>query len=240
MDMYSMNMGYEKPEFYEIEDGRVWSVSRAQFIDKTSDEAYTAFINAGGTAIKAPDENGVNTAEGLRQCLKFYGYDQGELESEEDRQVRRKNEALEESERVLSDRLRDNLLQTETFTTAQFAMFAEAELYPEWTTDTAYKVGDRIQHNGVVYQVAQDLTSSAVYPPDAAGVLALYRPLSVIDSPEADGSLENPYAFMSGMDCEAGKYYSYNGKVYKALQDMKPCIWTPGAAGTDAVWQLVE
>lgn len=240
MDMYSMNMGFEKPEFYEIEDGRVWSVSRAQFIDKSSDEAYTAFINAGGTTIKAPDENGVNTAEGLRQCLKFYGYDQGELESEEDRKVRRKNEALEESERVLSDRLRDSLLQTETFTTAQFAMFAEAELYPEWTADTAYKKGDRIQYAGIVYEVAQDLTSSSVYPPNAAGVLALYRPLSVEGSEPGDGTLESPYAFLSGMDCEAGKYYSYNGKVYKALQDMKPCVWEPGTAGTDAVWQLVQ
>ena len=229
------------PEYYEVNDGRIWSVSAAAFLaDPSSDEAYQAFLSAGGTPIKAPDGKGENSVEGLRQCLKFYGFAQGELESEEDKSARVKAEAEVQSEKILSSIMRSSMLQTTEFTAEEFATFAAAELYPKWAADVQYKQGDRIQHNGVVYQVAQDLTSSAVYPPDAAGVLALYRPLSVVGSPEADGSLENPYAFMSGMDCEAGKYYSYNGKVYKAIQDMKPCVWEPGTAGTAAVWQLAE
>ena len=232
---------FNSPEYYEVDDGRIWSVSKAAFLaDPSTDEDYQSFLASGGSPIKAPDENGVNTAEGLRQCLKFYGLAQGELESEEDKSARVKAEAEVQSEKILSSIMRSSMLQTTEFTAEEFATFAVAELYPKWAADVQYKQGDRIQHNGVVYQVAQDLTSSAVYPPDAEGVLALYRPLSAVGSLEADGSLENPYAFMSGMDCEAGKYYSYNGKVYKAIQDMKPCVWEPGSAGTAAIWQLVE
>ena len=229
------------PEYYEINDGRIWSVAKAAFLaDPSTDEDYQSFLASGATPIKAPDETGVNTAEGLRQCLKFYGFAQGELESEEDKSARVKASAETQSAEIINAVLRSNLLQTGDFTTNEFATFAAAELYPKWAADVQYKQGDRIQHNGVVYQVAQDTTSSAIYPPDAEGVLAIYRPLSAVGSPEADGSLESPYAFISGMDCEAGKYYSYNGKVYKALQDMKPCVWVPGSAGTAAIWQLVE
>lgn len=232
---------FNSPEYYEIDDGRIWSVSKAAFLtDPSTDTDYQSFLASGESPIKAPDETGVNTAEGLRQCLKFYGFAQGELESEEDKSARVKAEAEIQSEKILSSIMRSSMLQTTEFTAEEFATFAAAELYPKWISDAQYKQGDRIQHNGVVYQVAQDTMSSAVYPPDAEGVLAIYRPLSVVGSPEADGSLESPYAFISGMDCEAGKYYSYNGKVYKAVQDMKPCMWEPGSAGTAAIWQLVE
>lgn len=232
---------FDTPEYYEINDGRIWSVANAAFLaDPSSDEDYQSFLASGRSPIKAPDEPGVNTAEGLRQCLKFYGFAQGELESEDDKTARVKAEAEVQSEKILSSIMRSSMLQTTEFTAEEFATFAAAELYPKWAAGVQYKQGDRIQHNGVVYQVAQDTTSSAVYPPDAEGVLAIYRPLSAVGSPDADGSLGNPYAFISGMDCEAGKYYSYNGKVYKALQAMKPCVWEPGSVGTAAVWQLVE
>lgn len=229
------------PEYYEVNDGRIWSVSAAAFLaDPSSDEAYQAFLSAGGTPIKAPDEKGENSVEGLRQCLKFYGFAQGELESEEDKHARVKASAETQSAEIINAVLRSNLLQTGDFTTNEFATFAAAELFPAWEANTEYKQGDRIQHEGIVYQVVQDTTSSDVYPPGSEGVLAIYRPLSVSDDDSGDGTLEKPYTFLYGMDCESGKYYSYEGKVYKALQDMKPCVWVPGAAGTTTVWQLAE
>ena len=39
------------------------------------------------------------------------------------------------------------------------------------------------------------------------------------------------------MNCEEGKYYSYEGKTYLCKQTMTPCVWAPGTAG---LWQWEE
>lgn len=103
------------------------------------------------------------------------------------------------------------------------------ELYDKWVADTAYKADKLLVHNGKLYRVAQNLTSSAVYPPDAEGVLALYRP---VDKTHA-GTQEDPIPYVYGMDCTSGKYYSYNGKIYLCKADLKPCIWNPDSS----IWQ---
>ena len=78
-----------------------------------------------------------------------------------------------------------------------------------------------------------DITISGV---GSEGMLAIYRPIVLAH----EGTLEDPIPFIEGMDCERDKYYSYNGEIYKALQDMTPCVWAPGTQGTEAVWQKVN
>ena len=56
---------------------------------------------------------------------------------------------------------------------------------------------------------------------------------------EPDGSLENPFAYLSGMDVSTGKYYTFEGKLYLAKADMKPCVWPPNSPGLWQ-WSLVE
>ena len=102
-------------------------------------------------------------------------------------------------------------------------------LYDVWKADTEYKQNKLLVHNGKLYRVAQNLTSSAVYPPDAEGVLALYRP---VDKTHA-GTQEDPIPYVYGMDCTSGKYYSYNGKIYLCKADLKPCVWNPDSG----IWQ---
>lgn len=106
-------------------------------------------------------------------------------------------------------------------------------LYDAWKADTEYQQDKLLVHNGKLYRVAQNLTSSVVYPPDAEGVLALYRP---VDKTHA-GTLEDPIPYVYGMDCVEGKYYSYEDKLYLCKADMPSCIWTPGTAG---LWQWEE
>lgn len=106
----------------------------------------------------------------------------------------------------------------------------------EWAADTEYLKDTKLYYKDTLYNVAQDLTSSSVYPPDAEGVLALYRPIV----PGHKGTLDDPIPWVYGMDCTAGLYYSYNGATYKALQTMAPCTWEPGSAGTSAIWEAVE
>lgn len=90
-------------------------------------------------------------------------------------------------------------------------------------------------HEGQTYRVVQTVTPQAHQPPGGEGMLAVYRP---IDRDHA-GTQADPIPWVNGMDCYNGKYYSYEGKIYIAKMDMKPCVWIPGSSGTDTVWEEV-
>lgn len=92
-------------------------------------------------------------------------------------------------------------------------------------------------HEGQVYRMVQPsaVMPQAHQPPGGEGMLAVYRP---IDQEHA-GTQADPIPWVSGMDCYAGKYYGYEGKTYLAKLDMLPCVWTPGSAGTETVWEVV-
>lgn len=140
---------------------------------------------------------------------------------------------------IISAHLRATALQTATFTVAEYNTLASAHCFEAWQAGTSYMAGQRIEHNGVVYEVIQDVTAIENQSPDAAGMLAVYRPLSVDPSTgeEPDGTKENPYAYIEGMDVHEGSYYTYEGKLYLAKTDMLPCVWAPGTAG---LWQWEE
>lgn len=149
--------------------------------------------------------------------------------------------AKREADAVLAAKSRVNMVQTMSFTSAEFSLLAKAELFPVWTAGETYPQGRRIQHEGIVYEVvaADGVTAEAHQPPNGEGMLAVYRPLSVDPETgtEPDGTQDNPYIFIYGMDVEKDSYYSYNGKLYKAETDMPACVWPPDTAG---LWQWTE
>ena len=144
-----------------------------------------------------------------------------------------------QAEAIIRAHLRATALQTATFTVAEYNTLASAHCFEAWQAGTSYMAGQRIEHNGVGYEVMQDVTAIENQSPDAAGMLAVYRPLSVDPSTgeEPDGTKENPYAYIEGMDVHEGSYYTYEGKLYLAKTDMLPCVWAPGTAG---LWQWEE
>ena len=150
-------------------------------------------------------------------------------------------QAREEAEKILEAKSRANLVQTASFTAAEFSLLAKAELFPVWTAGETYPQGRRIQHEGVVYEVvaADGITAEAHQPPNGEGLLAVYRPLST--DPETGetptGTQDDPIPYLDGMDVEEDKYYSYNGKLYKANLTMPACVWPPDTAG---LWQWTE
>ena len=83
------------------------------------------------------------------------------------------------------------------------------------------------------------MTAEAHQPPNGEGLLAVYRPLSA--DPETGetptGTQDDPIPYIGGMDVEEGKYYSYNGKLYKANLTMPACVWPPDTAG---LWQWTK
>ena len=152
-----------------------------------------------------------------------------------------KTEALAASDRILNAKMRETLLQTASFTTEEFTVFAKAELFEEWAAGNTYEVGYRFVYKGIVYEVIQKVTALEHQTPDMIEMVAIYRPLSVDaeTGDEPDGSLENPFTFILGMDVEKEKYYSYEGHIYTAVESMKPCVWAPGTPNVWH-WELVE
>lgn len=233
-------MIFTRPMYYEVIDGRIWSVDAAAFlVDPATDGAYQDYLAAGGKAIKAPDIEGVNSVQGLYQALKFYGFPLGSLEPDDEKNQRLKAAAQKKASAILDAVAQRQIAQIATFTNEEYKVLADAEIFPVWAAGESYVKDERIQHKGIVYQVVQDVTAIENQPPDLTGMLAIYRPLSEAGHEEGEGTKENPINFLLGMDCEKGKYYYFNGKTYLAVQDMKPCVWEPGSAGTTAIWQEV-
>lgn len=152
-----------------------------------------------------------------------------------------KQAAIRQSNAVLEAKSRANLVQTASFTAAEFSLLAKAELFPVWTAGETYPQGRRIQHEGIVYEVvaANGVTAEAHQPPNGEGLLAVYRPLSTDPSTgeTPTGTQDDPIPYLDGMDVVKDKYYSYNGKLYKANLTMPACVWPPDTAG---LWQWTE
>ena len=87
------------------------------------------------------------------------------------------------------------------------------ELFPIWTIDRAYAVGDKVQRNGKLWRCIQAHTSQAGWEPENAASL-----WTEICESHA-GTLEDPIPYNGNMALESGKYYSQDGKVYKCTRD---------------------
>ena len=148
-------------------------------------------------------------------------------------------EAKAQSSTILMARMQVDMVQTGAFAAADFATFAKAGLFADWAAGQTYVKGYLLAHKGIVYEVMQEVTSLENQPPDAAGMLAVYRPLSVDPETgdEPDGSREHPYTFIYGMDVTKDSYYTYEGKLWLAKADMPACVWVPG---TEGLWQWEE
>ena len=117
-----------------------------------------------------------------------------------------------------------------------------SDLLPTW--DELLAAGNQVAagvclvHNGQTYRQVQSgpVTPQAHQPPGGEGMLAVYRP---IDRKHA-GTPSDPIPWVAGMDCEADKYYSHEGTIYRARQNMKPCVWEPGSDGSDTVWEVYK
>lgn len=73
-------------------------------------------------------------------------------------------------------------------------------VYPFWKTNFAFSVGDRIQHNGILYKCTQGHTSQDNWTPDVTP--ALWIAVSI-----QNGTADQPITAVRGMEYEEGKYY---------------------------------
>ena len=110
------------------------------------------------------------------------------------------------------------------------------DLFPVWEDVLAageeLPAGRVLNDGGQLYRVVQAVTPLESQPPHGEGMLAVYRPIDQ----QHTGTAEDPIPWVMGMDCFAGKHYSYKGKVYRVAVggDMIPCVWPPDTAN---MWQ---
>ena len=140
--------------------------------------------------------------------------------------------------RFEAERVRDELLTKAAAISVgaddDATALALSPVCPEWQAGTHYESGEIVNRNGQPYRVVQAVDSLENQPPDADGMLAVYRPLNTGNA----GTADDPIPYVYGMDVYSGKYYSFNGKTYLAKSDMTPCVWDPGTAGLWQ-WELV-
>lgn len=97
------------------------------------------------------------------------------------------------------------------------------EYYPEWTTDTDYATGFKVQYGGKLYKCLTAHASQADWTPDAAPSLwakVLIPDPDVIPEWEQPDST-NPYM--------TGDKVTHNGKTW--VSDIDNNVWTPGVYG---------
>lgn len=172
--------------------------------------------------IEELEERVLNTAEQRRQ------------------EAQQLKEELKAAEGLVRSRAKELTAQNLPFSAAEFKQLAKAGMFDDWKADHLYAAKERFVHEQVVYESLIEHTSQAHQVPGGEGMLAVYRPLSLADEAgAADGSLDNPFTFVMGMDVASGLYYLYEDKKYLATAAMIPCVWAPGTAGVWQ-WQLVE
>jgi len=94
-------------------------------------------------------------------------------------------------------------------------------LYPAWEADRTYKPADGLlRHSGKLYQINQEHTSQAHFPPDSEGVTALYSeavPEGVIAAWEQPEGSHDAYM--------TGDKVTFNGHIWESTIDNN--VWSP-------------
>lgn len=86
--------------------------------------------------------------------------------------------------------------------------------YDAWTTDKAYKVGDRVECDGKLWKCRQAHTSQENWKPSIE-TASLWEVIDV----EHAGTLEDPIPYDQTMTVYNGKYYLEDGITYKCVRD---------------------
>lgn len=94
-------------------------------------------------------------------------------------------------------------------------------LFPEWGSGRSYAVGDRVQHDGLLYKCVQAHTSQADWTPDVTP--ALWTRISIEEWPEWVQPTGAQDAY------NAGDKVSHNEKHW--ISDVNANTWEPGVYG---------
>ncbi|MDT4377270.1 hypothetical protein RO787_28550 [Blautia coccoides] len=115
---------------------------------------------------------------------------------------------------------------------SDYMALQHTELFASWTGDgVAYKAGDRVRYNDILYKVLQDHISQGGWRPESTS--SLYAKVLIPDPgvvPEWEQpDSTNPYS--------KGDKVLHNDKTWESLVDGN--VWEPGTTGTEGLWKEV-
>ena len=111
------------------------------------------------------------------------------------------------------------------------AALSVAELFPKWETGKEYTIGNRVQHDGKLYECVNSHTSQADWTPPAA--VSLWDEVKV-DPETGYDEWQQPTGAHDAYN--TGDRVIYNGSVYESKIDGN--VWALDAY--PAGWVLVE
>lgn len=101
------------------------------------------------------------------------------------------------------------------------------ELFPSWSADTAYAIGDRVRYDGVLYKCLIDHTSQSDWIPEDS--ISLWARVLIPD-PEIIPDWVQPESTNPYM---AGDKVRHNGSIWVSIIDFN--VYEPGVYGWDLV-----
>lgn len=107
--------------------------------------------------------------------------------------------------------------------------------YDPWTTDTAYKVGDRVEWNGKLWKCRQAHTSQENWRPRIE-TASLWEVINV----ENAGTLDDPIPYDQTMTVYNGKYYLEDGITYKCVRDSGQPLYATCASLVGNYFEVAE
>ena len=113
--------------------------------------------------------------------------------------------------------------QINTLTVDDNTALRMVEFYPEWTTDTDYATGFKVQYGGKLYKCLTTHASQADWTPDAAP--SLWAKVLIPD-PDVIPEWEQPDSTNPYMQ---GDKVTHNGKTWTSTIDDN--VWEPGVYG---------
>lgn len=120
----------------------------------------------------------------------------------------------------LAQKLRPYIEKAAMFLDDEDALEA-VQLFPNWSSDAAYFIDDKVRYNNILYKCLQNHAAQAGWTPEAAPSLwarVLIPDVTVIPEWEQPDST-NAYMI--------GDKVSYDGKNYESVIDNN--IWSPSA-----------
>ena len=112
--------------------------------------------------------------------------------------------------------------QINTLTVDDNTALRMLEFYPEWTADTAYTAGYKVQHGGSLWRVRQDHTSQTGWEPTTA-TASLWEQICETHN----GTLGDPIPYDGNMVLTAGLYYHQDYVIYRCIQDTVNPVYHP-------------
>ena len=107
--------------------------------------------------------------------------------------------------------------------------------YVAWTTDKAYKVGDRVLCDGKLWKCRQAHTSQENWKP-SINTASLWEVINV----ENAGTLDDPIPYDQTMTVYNGKYYLEEGIIYKCIRDSGQPLYATCASLVGNYFEVAE